>query len=90
MAQKDYEKLEGKEITVIAYDGTEFKCKVAGCHYDIGITIVMNENKKGMVVGENLVCWTSDDIAIKNNKTTLNNYKALFYHVVSQIKKRYL
>jgi hypothetical protein len=42
----DYEKFEGKTISLTSVDGTEYEGYIVGCDYDIGITIVDVIDKK--------------------------------------------
>ena len=77
----NYEELEGKEINFLIPENdhyTEFDEKgiVAGCEYDIGITIVSKTNKTNKLLCLNKINYTSKE----------EKYEQVFQETVKMIQ----
>ena len=75
MSERDYSHLKGTEVLLIKRSGT-YNAIVAGCDYDIGITIESTCDDK------NKICLNA---AI--HKARYDNYNGVFAHIVAKIKR---
>lgn len=87
----DYAELIGKEIIFINY-GDVYTARVVDCHYDIGITLINDDN-----TNEILMCLRSPTRIVQKavakgkraedvNDKTHKHYDAVFHAIVGMIK----
>jgi len=86
MKERDYSDLEGKVVKFICSHGT-FQALVAGCDFDLGITLVNAENHDHYfwcLLGDSAPVWRKGRTKPKPED---DHYLALFYSGVHMIKK---
>ena len=78
----NYEDLEGKTV-MYEYGDEEglFEAIVAGCEYQIGITLVAKADKK-----HELICLNKRDIGLPREMNTLSQYRTMFHKIVKCIQ----
>ena len=75
MSERDYSHLKGTEVLLIKRSGT-YNAIVAGCDYDIGITIESIDDD-----GQHKLCLNA-----AMHKARYDNYNGVFAHMVAKIK----
>ncbi len=77
------EELEGKEVEYYILGEDNIICIVAGCEYDIGITLVRKSDKNSYIL-----CYQGPSSPKRkdHNKENLVMYKEIFNKTVEQIK----
>ena len=86
MAQKDYPELEGKKV-IVKQGNTIAKAVVAGCNYDIGLTVTLTEDVNHLNEGDDVICLNGPSSPHWGNSPSQNIYPADFYSTVRGIKK---
>lgn len=84
MKERDYSELEGRKVKFELREGRIFQALVAGCDYDLGITLVSAENKHHY-----LYCLLGP-LAPHRKKYNIKpseQYPAKFYSMIRMIKK---
>lgn len=79
MGKIDYPELEKQKVKVNWGNGKIKTGIVAGCNYDIGITIVNKYDSNDFLLCLNGIC--------RKGQTRTLHYKPVFYALISQIKK---
>lgn len=78
---EDYSELEGKVIDFIHDNGELVKCKIVGCEYDIGITIVNAKDKE-----DYLLCVIGPSSSLGEAVVDFRGYRKCFEYYIEQIK----
>lgn len=76
MSERDYSHLKGTEVLLIKRSGT-YNAIVAGCDYDIGITIESIDDDDQLKLCLNAAM----------HKARYDNYNGVFAHIVAKIKR---
>lgn len=93
---KDYTDLEGKKITWINENGIPFKAKAANVDYDVGITIVADQDIRYCDYEEeskdnSVICGVGGELTCLNgsmspNETT-HHYDTFFLYTIAKIRR---
>lgn len=79
--KKDYVELEGKEV-IVQVGIYKIVGLVAGCHYDIGITVVRKANKE-----REITCLNRKEmLTTENTMWDRKAYRQCFHAFIKQIK----